>query len=163
MLGQSSKTVSRLLQVANSGQIFSSSRTGNVTIYSILFAHHLIQFFLPLPVHGCLFRIYAPDSSRSFVVDQHFSKRKDAKTAVCFLAISQDVCTYIRAIGDAVNAKISVQMRKLVLEHTLPALESEYMRLRPRTHPTFIYTRDIDGVGFGQILRVGLTLLQQLA
>ena len=53
---------------------------------------HLKVVMLVTPVHGCLLRLSRPDGpSQSYLVDALFSKRADAKVAVCILACSQGV------------------------------------------------------------------------
>jgi hypothetical protein len=96
-------------------------------------------------VQGCLLRIEHCGESRSYLVDARFSKRSDAKAAVCLQAMSQGLGNYIRAIGKVVESKVTQAMRRLANEQIFPILVSESSKLGPNAHPTYEYERDKDG------------------
>jgi hypothetical protein len=79
------------------------------------------------------------------MVDATFPKRADAKAAVCFQAMSQGIGNYIRAIGQAVENKVTPAMRKFATEQVFPALVSECAKIKPGTHPVYEYPKDQDG------------------
>ena len=98
-------------------------------------------------VHGCLLRLERPGEVKSYLVDTRFTKRAEAKSAVCLLAMSQGVGSYIRGVGKAVEDKLSPQMRRYISEVLLPALNSEYRKLRGAgVLPPFEYEMELDGL-----------------
>ena len=96
-------------------------------------------------MHGCLLRVEHPGGYKSFLVDPQFPKRADAKMAACLLAISQDIATYIREIGAAVEAKVTPEARKRAMESILPLIQSEYIKIWPKQPDMFLFPRDKDG------------------
>jgi hypothetical protein len=107
-------------------------------------------------VHGCPFRIYNSSSSKSYIVDPRFSKRKDAKAAVCFLAVSQGIYDYIQGMAPP---KITEEMRRVANKRIFPALEMAYGKLAPHCRPAIVYSRDVDGVCFARIYEWNSPLL----
>jgi hypothetical protein len=95
-------------------------------------------------VHGCLLRIERPSESKSYLVDARFSKRVDAKAAVCLQAMSEGVGSYIRAIGEAVGNRVTPSMRKRANE-VLPIIVSEYNRVCLGRYPVFQFEKEKDG------------------
>ncbi|KAF8315797.1 uncharacterized protein EI90DRAFT_300196 [Cantharellus anzutake] len=64
-------------------------------------------------LHGCVLRLDHPSlPSRSYMVDAVFSKRQEAKTAVCLQAISEDVGEYIRSTGIKYNESLTKDMKE---------------------------------------------------
>jgi hypothetical protein len=97
-------------------------------------------------VFGCLLRIERTgEHSRSYIVDCTFSKRADAKAAVCLQAMSEGLGDYIRAISSTIESKVTPEMRKYVTERVYPVLAAEYAKFRPGTHPSYDYQKDKDG------------------
>ncbi|KII84788.1 hypothetical protein PLICRDRAFT_179128 [Plicaturopsis crispa FD-325 SS-3] len=105
-------------------------------------------------MHGCLLRIERPGDSKSYLVDARFSKRADAKSAVCLQAMSQGVGNYIRAIGKAVEDMVTPMMRAWANEQVLPILGAECNRLKPRCPPTYEFEKDRDAFGCTLILEL---------
>lgn len=99
---------------------------------------------LPL-VHGSIIRLTRPEETRTYMVDPRFSKRNDAKAAVCFQAMSQGISKYIRSIAAAVDNMITPEMRSLANERILPILGSEYGQLRQGMHPAYDFDNDQGG------------------
>lgn len=99
----------------------------------------------PTSVHGCLLRLERPGECKSYLVDAKFSKRAEAKAAVCLQAMSQGVGSYIREIAKEVEAKVPAEMKRQVNEVLLPTLLSEYRKLRPGATPDFDFSVDTDG------------------
>ena len=96
--------------------------------------------------HGCLLRLERPGEVKSYLVDAQFPKRAEAKSAVCLLAMSQGIGSYIRGVGKAVEDKLSPATRKHVNEVLLPLLHAEYRTARgPGVPPVFEYDMDHDG------------------
>ena len=96
-------------------------------------------------VHGCLLRLERPRESKSYLVDARFLKRADAKAAVCLQAISQGVGDYIRAIGQAMENKITPIMRRWANDLIFPALASECNKAIPSSHPRYDFPKEKDG------------------
>jgi hypothetical protein len=78
-------------------------------------------------------------------VDAQVSKRTEAKAAVCFLAMSQGLGDYIRAIGTAAQNRVTDDMRTLANERIFPTITSEYHKVKPGMHPIFEYVKERDG------------------
>ncbi|KAH9159017.1 hypothetical protein EDB89DRAFT_2056365, partial [Lactarius sanguifluus] len=74
-----------------------------------------------LGTHGAVLRLTRPGEVRTYMVEPQFSKRADAKSAVCLAALAADVGGYVRGIGAAIEAKISPEARSLppeIFEYT---------------------------------------------
>ncbi|KAH9940613.1 hypothetical protein B0H21DRAFT_754394 [Amylocystis lapponica] len=97
-------------------------------------------------LHGCLLRLERPGQCVSYMVDPKFSKRAEAKAAVCLLAMSQGVGNIIRQITAEVDTRLPADTRRRANEF-LPILQGEYQRLRPGATPTFEFTVDRDACG----------------
>jgi hypothetical protein len=81
------------------------------------------------------------------MVDPQFAKRVDAKSAVCLTALAAGVGAYVRGIGEAVEAKISPEMRSRIFDCIFPLMLTEYGKFWPNRPPEmFEYTKDRDGV-----------------
>lgn len=81
------------------------------------------------------------------MVEPQFSKRADAKSAVCLAALAAGVGTYVHGIGQAIEAKVSSETRSLIFDCIFPLLLTEYGKFWPDKHPEmFEYTKDRDGV-----------------
>ena len=94
-----------------------------------------------------MLRLARPGEVRTYMVEPQFSKRADAKSAVCLAALAAGVGTYVRGIGDAVEAKISPEARSFVFDNIFPLLLTEYGKFWPNKPPEmFEYTKDRDGV-----------------
>jgi hypothetical protein len=99
-----------------------------------------------LTVHGCLLRLERPKETKSYLVDARFSKRADAKAAVCLQAMSQGVGSYIRSVGEEVENKVTPSMRKWANEQIFPILGSEFSKIKPAGHPTYDFEKEKDGM-----------------
>ena len=100
-----------------------------------------------LLAHGAVLRLTRPGEVRTYMVEPQFSKRADAKSAVCLAALAAGVGAYVRGIGDAIEAKVSPEARSLVFDSIFPLLLTEYGKLWPNKPPEmFEYTKDRDGV-----------------
>ncbi|KAG2075717.1 hypothetical protein BDR04DRAFT_1091342 [Suillus decipiens] len=97
-------------------------------------------------LHGCFLRLDRPTEYRAYLVDPRFSKRADAKAAVCLQALSHGAGDYMRAIGKAVEARVTPLMKTWVNDQVYPVLLSEYNKLRGR-HPNFTYEKEKDAFG----------------
>jgi len=97
-----------------------------------------------LQVHGCFLRLDRPGEYRAYLVDPRFPKRADAKAAVCLRALSHGVGDYVRAIGKAVESKVTPLMKSWANDQVYPILLSEYSKVRSG-HPAFAYEKDKDG------------------
>lgn len=95
-------------------------------------------------MHGCFLRLDRPTEYRAYLVDPRFPKRADAKAAVCLQALSQGAGDYMRAIGKAVEERVTPLMKTWVNDQVYPVLLSEYNKLRGR-HPNFTYEKEKDG------------------
>lgn len=101
-----------------------------------------------LGTHGAVLRLTRPDEVRTYLVEPQFSKRADAKSAVCLAALAAGAGAYVRSIGDAIEAKISPEARTLVFDSIFPLLLTEYGKLWPNKLPEmFDYTKDRDACG----------------
>ncbi|KAL0948377.1 hypothetical protein HGRIS_010959 [Hohenbuehelia grisea] len=90
---------------------------------------------------GCLLRLERPEECKSYLVDPLFSKRADAKSAVCLLAISQGIGAYIRTVTEEVQNKISPRMRRLANERIFPLFNAESLKIRPENYPVYEFER----------------------
>lgn len=97
-------------------------------------------------LHGCFLRLDRPTEYRAYLVDPRFPKRADAKAAVCLQALSHGAGEYIRAIGKAVEARVTPLMKTWVNDQIYPVFLSEYNKLRGR-HPNFTYEKEKDAFG----------------
>lgn len=97
-------------------------------------------------LHGCFLRLDRPTEYRAYLVDPRFPKRADAKAAVCLQALSHGAGDYMRAIGKAVEARVTPLMKTWVNDQVYPVLLSEYNKLRSR-HPNFTYEKEKDAFG----------------
>ena len=79
------------------------------------------------------------------MVDMKFTKRNDAKAAVCLQAMSQGIGPYIRSLAAEVDNKVTPEMRRQANEVILPILGSEYGKLRQGMHPAYEYDHDHGG------------------
>ncbi|KAG6872337.1 hypothetical protein C0995_010634 [Termitomyces sp. Mi166 len=104
----------------------------------------------PHRLYGCVLRIHHPKGSRSFFVDPVFSKRFDAKTAVCLLAISRGVEDYYSSVAAEIASIITPDLRAFANEQILPLLN--------QTAPgdTRNYSYSMDRNAFGCTLIVGI-------
>ncbi|KDQ07787.1 hypothetical protein BOTBODRAFT_70139 [Botryobasidium botryosum FD-172 SS1] len=89
--------------------------------------------------HGCLLRLELPTGeSRSFLVDSVFSKRQDAKTAVCLLAVSQGVGEYIRSLGEKYDEKLTKAMKDRAKE-LMTTIANELQKVKPGLHANYTF------------------------
>ncbi|KAI9059441.1 hypothetical protein FKP32DRAFT_1606126 [Trametes sanguinea] len=101
-----------------------------------------------LGFHGCLLRLERPGEVKSYLVDARFSKRAEAKAAVCLLAMSEGVGDYIRGVAKAVEDRLPAPMRKYVAEVLTPTLNAEYRKAHgPGIQPQVEYDMDLDACG----------------
>jgi hypothetical protein len=100
-----------------------------------------------LVAHGAVLRLARPGEVRTYMVEPQFSKRADAKSAVCLAALAAGVGTYVRGIGEAIEAKVSPEARSLVFDSIFPLLLTEYGKFWPNKPPEmFEYIKERDGV-----------------
>ncbi|KAJ8497072.1 hypothetical protein ONZ51_g720 [Trametes cubensis] len=98
--------------------------------------------------HGCLLRLERPGEVKSYLVDARFSKRAEAKAAVCLLAMVEGAGDYIRSVAKAIEDKLPASMRKYVSEVLIPVLNSEYRKAHgPGIQPHVEYDMDLDACG----------------
>lgn len=114
----------------------------NIIRLFLLCAHVII-----LLVHGSILRIERPEETRTYLVEAQFLKRHDAKCAVCLLAMSQGVGTYIRGLKEEAENKIPVHMRKLT-EKVLQVLAAECGKVRLGNRLLFDFSTERDGKDF---------------
>lgn len=96
-------------------------------------------------MQGCLLRIERPQESRSYLVDARFSKRTDAKAAVCLQAIFQGVGDYIRSVTREMVDKITPTMKRWANDMIFPTLGSECHKIEPGMHPRYDFQKEKDG------------------
>jgi hypothetical protein len=96
-------------------------------------------------VHGCLLRLERPGETRSYLVDPKFLKRIDAKAAVCLQAMSQGVGDYIRSVGQALEHKVTPEMKTWANQHIFCTLGYEYHKVQPGVPPRYEFQKDRDG------------------
>ncbi len=94
---------------------------------------------------GACFAWRGPSETRTYIVDTKFSKRADAKSAVCLQAFSQGIGNYIRSVAASVENKVTPEMRKLANEKVLPILGTEYAKVRAGVHPNYDFEHDQGG------------------
>ena len=99
-----------------------------------------------MAVHGCVFRLVTPLETKTYFVDKKFSRRGDAKAAVCFQAISQGIGQYIRDIASSMESKVTLDMRMKMNQKMLPTIMSEMSKLKQGTQPNFEYDMDKNGM-----------------
>lgn len=123
----------------------------------------LLSFLSPFSdlkrlVYGCVLRIHRPKECRSFFVDPVFSKRFDAKTAVCLLAISRGVEDYFSSVANEVANIIAPDLRAFASEQIIPLLN----QMAPGDSRHYSYPMDRNGFQFqfcvNQQLLIYLTL-----
>ncbi|KAI0822152.1 hypothetical protein BC628DRAFT_1422075 [Trametes gibbosa] len=101
-----------------------------------------------LGYHGCLLRLERPGEVKSYLVDARFSKRAEAKAAVCLLAMSEGVGDYIRSVAQAVEDKLPAAMRKHVAEVLISHLNAEYRKTHGAgVQPQVEYDMDLNACG----------------
>ncbi|KAF8583692.1 hypothetical protein K439DRAFT_1661156 [Ramaria rubella] len=101
-----------------------------------------------LGVHGCLLRLTRPDApSRSYLVDAVFSKRMDAKLAVCLFACSQGLGNYVRSVAAEIEAHVSPEMRRRCAMEILPVLGQALNKVRHGLRPDFTFDSDLSAFG----------------
>ncbi|KAI0667446.1 hypothetical protein C8Q78DRAFT_982101 [Trametes maxima] len=109
-----------------------------------------------LGFHGCLLRLERPNEVKSYLVDARFSKRAEAKAAVCLLAMSEGVGEYIRSVAKTVEEKLSATTRKYVAETLIPTLNNEYRKAHgPGIQPFIEYDMDLDACGATITIELG--------
>ncbi|KNZ77921.1 hypothetical protein J132_03198 [Termitomyces sp. J132] len=103
----------------------------------------------PHRLFGCVLRIVRPRECRSFFVDPVFSKRFDAKTAVCLLAISRGVEDYYSSVANEIANIITPELRAFTSEQILPLLnqiapgfEAHWAAIEPRVSSMPIAFKD---------------------
>ena len=100
-------------------------------------------------MHGALLRLARPSSApfscRSYLVAQRFSKRADAKAAVCIQAMAEGAGAYIRELAKEVDARLSPLVRRNVNDTLLPAILTELKKVRPDAAPAFEFKTESDG------------------
>ncbi|KAF8530070.1 hypothetical protein BU17DRAFT_78612 [Hysterangium stoloniferum] len=97
-----------------------------------------------LGLHGCLLRLSRPDApSQSYMVDAVFSKRGDAKVAVCIYACSQGLGQWIREVAAEIDARVTPAMRRRFTEEIFPAVEHSLNRIRHGLRPRFDFESDL--------------------
>ena len=128
-----------------------------------LFCFHVVGHRADqVAVHGCLLRLERPGEVKSYLVDARFSKRAEAKAAVCLLAMVEGAGDYIRSVAKAIEDKLPASMRKYVSEVLIPVLNSEYRKAHgPGIQPHVEYDMDLDGQ-FSSRSRFMLRLLRGL-
>ncbi|KAG6334574.1 hypothetical protein ID866_4511 [Astraeus odoratus] len=112
-------------------------------------------------LHGCLLRIDQLENYKAYMVDAQFSKRADAKAAVCLQAMSRGIGDYIRSIASSVETKLTPQMRSFSANYVYPTLQSELSKISPSLHPRFEFERERDA--FGATLVVELSTAAALS
>ncbi|KAG1767160.1 hypothetical protein EV702DRAFT_1147624 [Suillus placidus] len=88
-------------------------------------------------LHGCFLRLDRPAEYRAYLMQ---------KLAVCLQALSHGAGDYMRAIGKAVEARVTPLMKTWVNDQIYPVLLSEYNKVRNR-HPNFTYEKEKDAFG----------------
>ncbi|TEB26458.1 hypothetical protein FA13DRAFT_1816903 [Coprinellus micaceus] len=118
---------------------------------------------------GCVLRVVISDPSvlaivspsgkelvKTYIVDPHFVKTNDAKTAVCMVAITQNLRGYLADISSTYDkaTKHSREFDRKVSEATYRMLSK---LLRRKTPPTFEYVGSTKPNGFGCSLSVDVS------
>lgn len=104
-------------------------------------------------VHGCILRIERPGETRTYLVDPQFPKRADARSAVCLLAMSQDVGGYIRGLKEEAENKLSAERRKLANEKLIQTLSYECSKVKLGNRLMFTFSTERDGGSSCLLLR----------
>ncbi|KAG6817913.1 hypothetical protein H0H87_012381 [Tephrocybe sp. NHM501043] len=97
-----------------------------------------------LKARGARFKLYYhfPEAMNQFTIHQTsdpvFSKRQEAKTAVCLLAISQGVEKYFQSAAEEVAGAITPELRAFSDKQILPLLNEA----PPSVTRTFVYPMD---------------------
>jgi hypothetical protein len=68
-----------------------------------------------------------------------FSKRQDAKTAVCLEAISQNVGDYVRSTGTKYDERLTKEMKDYAKEHVFGLITQDLQRLKPPQRATWAF------------------------
>ncbi|KAI6001819.1 hypothetical protein EDD15DRAFT_2227665 [Pisolithus albus] len=105
-------------------------------------------------LHGCLLRIDRPGTYKAYLVDAEFSKRADAKAAVCLQAMSRGIGEYIRSIVSSVESKLTSQMRSFSHNYIYPTLQSELSKIESGLYPHFEFDKERDAVGATLFVRL---------
>ncbi|KAH9939641.1 uncharacterized protein BXZ73DRAFT_23966, partial [Epithele typhae] len=137
-----SKVASEINGPAWLNGLIQSARGGKIVPNFVWTADPVLGF------HGCLLRLERPGEVKSYLVDPRFSKRTEAKAAVCLLAMWEGVGAHIRSIAKAIEDKIPPQARKHANEVLAPTLNTEYRKVRgPGVPPTIEHDQDLDACG----------------
>ncbi|KAK7036713.1 hypothetical protein VNI00_011378 [Paramarasmius palmivorus] len=72
---------------------------------------------------GFVLRLEHADQVKTYLVEPRFRKEKEARAAVCLQAMSEDVESYLRSLSPSVDHRVTKEMRTLVRQRVLPALE----------------------------------------
>jgi hypothetical protein len=82
--------------------------------------------YSPGLAHGTVLRLTRPGEVRTYMIVPQFPNRADAKNAMCLAALATGVGAYMRAISEALEAKISLETMTLAYESLLLFLDAEY-------------------------------------
>jgi hypothetical protein len=102
-------------------------------------------------MHGCLIRIKRPGECRSYLVEPRFGALKNAKAAVSLLAFSMGAGKWIREAAEAVEARITPEIRRFAQTSLFPTLAQESQRLSGTT-PRWEFSTDGDGENHSIVL-----------
>ncbi|TFK68941.1 hypothetical protein BDN72DRAFT_841251 [Pluteus cervinus] len=116
-----------------------SARGGRLRSYFHYYVDHAVG------LHGAILRLERPGACKTYLVDCRFSKRSDAKAAVCLLAMSNGVGEFIRSIKKDVDERATYDKR-LVNDISL-FLNAECTKIRPDFQPAFSFESDRDAFG----------------
>jgi hypothetical protein len=95
---------------------------------------------------GCVLRLELPDrNAKTYIVDNHFAKRQDAKAAVCLLAMSQNIDAHILSLREEVESKLPPAHRLAAQNIILPALR-RITRSKGQTKPMFEFLWSEEGM-----------------
>jgi hypothetical protein len=78
------------------------------------------------------------------LVDPGFSKRNDAKAAVCLQAMSQGIGKYIESIGKEFENKVTPHMRQQASQ-IFTVLAAECAKVQAGRYPQYQYETEKDG------------------
>ncbi|KAG5636299.1 hypothetical protein H0H81_008498 [Sphagnurus paluster] len=110
-------------------------------------ARFKLNFFWPMDIKnellGCILRVDRPGESRAYVVDPMFTKRSDAKAAVCLSAMVQGIENIIKAVSAQIENKLTPELRSFAHNKIFPALGLN----TPGMTYTFKFHMDIDAYG----------------
>ncbi|KAH7886679.1 hypothetical protein F5I97DRAFT_1025287 [Phlebopus sp. FC_14] len=105
-------------------------------------------------LHGCLLKLDRPGDYRAYLVDSRFTKRSDAKAAVCLQAMSLGVGEYIREITSAVGTQVTSAMRSFSTNIIYPTMTAELSRIDAGLHPRFDFEKHRDAFGASLIIEL---------